>query len=479
MCATGEWRARVGGAAGFALALGLGEWGARALAGPAPLGPSADPLRGLLSVLGLLALVAGPAALGRRVGWAGAVALAAWWGPEVARGAGRAPAWGLAAVLLVGVVWRGRSVARLGLGLGLGVAAGMVGGGPAPVAAPSSGAPSSGVLVVTVDTARADAGLLDALPAAPPGAAWVHRGEAVAPAPWTLPSVVSLWTGMPVAAHGAGLATGGGGEAAPAPGLPWWPARIARAGWDTVALVQNPHITPQTVHGFGRFVSAEADREPLLLLQNLDGLRVRRWGGRPLRAAGRDARVLRAAAAAVAAPGDGRPRLIWAHLMGPHEALRGGESLPPEDRARRYGAAVRAAGRSLAPLLAAVPPGWWVVVTSDHGESLGEGGRWGHGSALDGAQLRVPLAVRAPVGAAWGPPAPLALASVLPFVLGGVPLEGGLGVPVAGLRGVPHPAHVWDGAVARPVGPPLVAGAPIAWPAGTADALEALGYANP
>jgi arylsulfatase A-like enzyme len=120
------------------------------------------------------------------------------------------------------------------------------------------------------------------------------------------------------------------------------------------------------------------------------------------------------------------------------------------------------------------------VLTSDHGESLGEGGRWGHGSALDGAQLRVPLAVRARAGTAWTPPEPLALASVLPAVVGAAPLAGGAaGVPVAGLRGVEHRAHRWDGATAHPEGPPLVGGAPIEWSTETADALRVLGYTAP
>jgi phosphoglycerol transferase MdoB-like AlkP superfamily enzyme len=40
-----------------------------------------------------------------------------------------------------------------------------------------------------------------------------------------------------------------------------------------------------------------------------------------------------------------------------------------------------------------------VVLTSDHGESLGEDGRWGHGNALHPELLRVPLIIHLPTDA--------------------------------------------------------------------------------
>lgn len=44
----------------------------------------------------------------------------------------------------------------------------------------------------------------------------------------------------------------------------------------------------------------------------------------------------------------------------------------------------------------AIARGWTVILTADHGEALGEGGRWGHSLSLDDEQTRVPLLV-------WGP----------------------------------------------------------------------------
>jgi hypothetical protein len=43
-----------------------------------------------------------------------------------------------------------------------------------------------------------------------------------------------------------------------------------------------------------------------------------------------------------------------------------------------------------------------VVVTADHGESLGEDGRWGHGNALHPELMRIPLIVHVPKKAASG-----------------------------------------------------------------------------
>jgi arylsulfatase A-like enzyme/Tfp pilus assembly protein PilF len=102
----------------------------------------------------------------------------------------------------------------------------------------------------------------------------------------------------------------------------------------------------------------------------------------------------------------GRPWFCWVHLYEPHAPYE-----PPGSLAARFSnapykgevaAADEALGALLEPLLAAGAEGrTLVVVTSDHGESLGEHGETTHGVFAYEATLRVPLIVFAP--ALFGP----------------------------------------------------------------------------
>jgi hypothetical protein len=58
-----------------------------------------------------------------------------------------------------------------------------------------------------------------------------------------------------------------------------------------------------------------------------------------------------------------------------------------------------------------------VVVFSDHGEAMGEEGRFGHGEALDDSILHVPLMIHLPGAAPRNVSAQVALLDVLPTVL--------------------------------------------------------------
>lgn len=76
---------------------------------------------------------------------------------------------------------------------------------------------------------------------------------------------------------------------------------------------------------------------------------------------------------------------------------------PAERRAIRvlYDGEVREADQLLAPIFEKLEQKGWnddtlVIVTADHGQSLGESGRVGHGRTLDESVLRVPLIVRNP-----------------------------------------------------------------------------------
>jgi choline-sulfatase len=95
-----------------------------------------------------------------------------------------------------------------------------------------------------------------------------------------------------------------------------------------------------------------------------------------------------------------RPRFLWVHLFDPHAPYA-----PPEPFASRFAGdpylgEVAATDAFLAPLLrpfldgAAAAP--FVVVTADHGEALGEHGEMTHGLFAYEATLKVPLVL-------WGP----------------------------------------------------------------------------
>ncbi|MFL6197643.1 MAG: sulfatase-like hydrolase/transferase [Thermoanaerobaculia bacterium] len=91
----------------------------------------------------------------------------------------------------------------------------------------------------------------------------------------------------------------------------------------------------------------------------------------------------------------GKPRFLWVHLYDPHAPYS-----PPEPFATRYAkepylGEVAAVDSFLAPLLGAVKEAL-VVVTADHGESLGEHGELTHGLFAYEATLKVPLVLRGP-----------------------------------------------------------------------------------
>jgi arylsulfatase A-like enzyme/Flp pilus assembly protein TadD len=96
----------------------------------------------------------------------------------------------------------------------------------------------------------------------------------------------------------------------------------------------------------------------------------------------------------------GKPTFCWVHLYEPHYPYA-----PPEPYASRFrdnpyagdvAAADAAVGQLIEPLLTAGASGTLVVFTADHGESLGEHGEATHGIFAYEATLRVPLIFYAP-----------------------------------------------------------------------------------
>jgi arylsulfatase A-like enzyme/Flp pilus assembly protein TadD len=134
-------------------------------------------------------------------------------------------------------------------------------------------------------------------------------------------------------------------------------------------------------------------------------------------------------------------RFLWVHLFDPHAPYE-----PPEPFASRYADApylgeVAAVDSFLAPLLEEVlgeGAGLALVVfTSDHGEGLGEHGELTHGLFAYESTLRVPLVVRAPGRAPGVVETPARHVDIVPTLLDGAGLEVPAGLPGRSLLGEP------------------------------------------
>jgi arylsulfatase A-like enzyme len=248
------------------------------------------------------------------------------------------------------------------------------------------------VVVIVTDTVRADLG-------GAPRPDWMKDGReytaAYSAAPWTSSSAVTIATGrypqtLEERSHPFGAATHCDGTRTPLGVLPrHWPAD----SWPSTVLSDQP-VIHQLRAGESRV---------------------------PFRGPGSEALVSEAVAA-LHDPDTGPALLVW--TSGAHEPYdgllpgpgwktstvmrevaksRGCSTMDDEHAAwtrLQYRSAVEHALAGIAPLIgAARASGATVIWTADHGEALGEDGRWGHGSSLDDAQVRVPFW-------AWGPGVP-------------------------------------------------------------------------
>jgi arylsulfatase A-like enzyme len=305
------------------------------------------------------------------------------------------------------------------------------------------------VLLVVFDTARADAfePYGAGLGATPTVADLARAGGAVpfavAPSNWTMPSHASMFTGL--LPRDAGLVTAPGGRAGAcrpvverlAPRL--LPAVLRRAGYRTAGISSNAWVGRETgfATGFDRFVHARTGRHQAI---HRPGVRARlAWAAAGLAARADDgARAAEAELRRWIEEGPARPFFWFVNLvechspylpprpyndLGPLARLRAAdearrhltmgaiwrtclrrEALPPAVTGRMrhlYGRAVRSMDDWLGRVLGALEDArlladTLVVVTSDHGENLGEGALLGHAFSLDQRLLRVPLVAAGP-----------------------------------------------------------------------------------
>jgi arylsulfatase A-like enzyme len=238
------------------------------------------------------------------------------------------------------------------------------------------------VLLVTIDTARADHfGVYGDARAHTPAfdalaAQGVRYAHAMTPTPLTVPAHTTLLTGVDPAVHGAEL---NGQPARLLPGSarpPLLAEAFGAAGYRTAAFVASIILWRRV----GLATGFEVYDAPTPAT-------------RELAAADRVARAL-----AWVDTVEGAPFFLWVHFMEPHAPHVAPPGTPAGVDA--YDAEITEADAALGALLAGLDARGRserlvVVVAGDHGEGLGEHGEVEHGVFLYEDTLHVPLVVRA------------------------------------------------------------------------------------
>jgi arylsulfatase A-like enzyme len=242
----------------------------------------------------------------------------------------------------------------------------------------------AGIILITLDATRADR--LPPYPGAGPlpaiarlASEGVVFDRAIAPAPLTLPSHSSLFTGLLPPAHGVRV-----NGSVLAPGRPLFPEALRTAGYRTAAFVGS--IVLDRHRGLGRGFDEYGDLD--------SGA----FGDRRTRRAA--AEVLDDALAWLESL-HGAPFFLWVHLFDAHAPHALPETIDASPTGNPYDGAIALMDRQIGRLRSALETkGIFdrtaVIVTADHGESLGDHGENGHGIFIYESAIRVPLIVRWP-----------------------------------------------------------------------------------
>jgi hypothetical protein len=265
---------------------------------------------------------------------------------------------------------------------------------------PRAGAPPRDVVLVTIDTVRADHTPPYGGAARMPALARLARQGAVfewalSPGNVTRRSLPSMMIGVS-APRVAGRVAGWALRLDPRHVL--LAERLRAAGYDTA--------------GFFCCASHFGREHDLGLIRGISHVAIEHDGER---LAGMAARWLAARDGRAGA----RPLFLWLHLIEPHAWE---VDHPAAAGAQRYDLALAAADRALGIALEAA---WtparrartYVVVTSDHGEGLGEHGHRNHASSLYNSEIHVPLVVAGPAVGPRRIAQPVGLADLAPTIL--------------------------------------------------------------
>jgi arylsulfatase A-like enzyme len=347
------------------------------------------------------------------------------------------------------------SLVPMGVGGG-GPGSQSVEGGPEPKTVVLPGAQLPDVVLVSIDTLRADrlrayGGSSSLTPEMDRvGDEGVLFERALASSPWTIPSVASMLTGLPTGRHGAGLPLSSGHTFNRSPldgALTTLAERFVGAGYRTRAVVANGFLSPWSgmAQGFAEFANPFNLAGFAGMMRDLPLTRLvvaltppEMWGD--YRAEGVTGQALE-----WLAEEEDDPLFLWLHYIDPHtpfqadptrlhtsalmemaeqkqpEVLEDGTVvgelfvatdlvragtlwLGPDDRRRLeeyYDRAVRYMDGEIGRLFAALrersaPRRVIAALTSDHGEEFWDHGQFEHGHDYYGEVTRIPLVF-------WGP----------------------------------------------------------------------------
>jgi arylsulfatase A-like enzyme/Flp pilus assembly protein TadD len=249
--------------------------------------------------------------------------------------------------------------------------------------APPEGEPPARVLLITLDTTRADRlGCYGYRGGSTPNldrlaSRGVVFANAVAPTPITLPSHATLFTGAYPARHGVR----NNGTFRLGPDLPTLAERFRAAGYRTGAVVGSAMLGSR----FGLERGFDHYDDAIPRVRNRERLVAERTASE---VTARALEWIRDQAAA--------RWFLWVHYFDPHFDYAPPEPFASRFRAQPYDGELAymddEIGRLLEGLGSPGPPGGTLVAAAgDHGESLGEHGERSHGIFIYSATMRIPL----------------------------------------------------------------------------------------
>ncbi len=283
------------------------------------------------------------------------------------------------------------------------------------------------VLWISIDTLRADRlGLYGAERETSPelermaGDAVVFD-QAIAPAPWTIPSHASMLTSTDPRVHGANDRTPISESATSVVEI------LRRSGWQTAGFVDTPYLGAELGfdRGFEHFDDdpppagdsrrgagvtrrrllewlLAADERPAFVFWHVMDVHGPYWAPAPFGGKFRDAIPSPGSPGGGQVEGSPDPDLEKLKQLGYHDYLRLGRYRSLEDLVAAYDEGIATVDSIIGGLLlnlraAGLYDQALIVVTSDHGESLFDHGVWvGHGLFLTDDEIRVPLIMKLP-----------------------------------------------------------------------------------